>query len=145
MNQDEIIAMAIDVSVADDGWEFCFSKAALLKFVQQIASKDSDGCDKWRQAIDHEMVVAHLGVAKPEDDPAALLHKIIQWHVDVALDPAVSASARALIEKERTAVLKLIEELDEPPYRGYESPNTWDDALIALSALIRARGQKEGV
>lgn len=52
--------------------------------------------------------------------------------------------AALVAAKEREAIQVLIEQLDEPPYRGYENPNTWDDALIALSALIRARGQKEG-
>lgn len=57
----------------------------------------------------------------------------------------VKRFAALVAAKEREAILKLIEELDEPSYIGYENPNTWDDALIALSALVRARGTKEGV
>lgn len=51
------------------------------------------------KAIDNEMVTCCLGVCK---DPVNDLYNIINWHVDVALDPAVSSDAAALIEKGRS-------------------------------------------
>jgi hypothetical protein len=54
-----------------------------------------------RDAIDNEMVTAHIGVFDLGDDPRKALHKIISWHVMVALDPSVSSSARELIERGR--------------------------------------------
>ena len=60
----------------------------------------------WRDAIDEALVVAHLGVAtEPYDD----LNRLLEWHHDVWLDPAVSSDAQALIdrgaaeERQRTA------------------------------------------
>ena len=87
--------------------------------------------DKWRQAIDHELVVAHLGVAAPDADPAALLQSLIQWHVDVALDPDVSERARALVSAEREACATLVEAEDDG--------TPWCPTR-RLAAAIRARG-----
>lgn len=53
------------------------------------------------------------------------------------------ADLDAAVQKDRAEILKLIEELDEPPYRGYENPNTWDDALVVLSAMIRERNKHD--
>jgi hypothetical protein len=50
----------------------------------------------WRDAIDEALVVAHLGVAtEPYDD----LNRLLEWHHDVWLDPAVSSDAQALIDR----------------------------------------------
>lgn len=40
---------------------------------------------------------------------------------------------------ERSAILRAIDEIDEPPYTGYENPNTFDDGCIAVADAIRAR------
>lgn len=141
MNRDEIIAMAIEASsMARLPWngQWIFrSKKEFMAFsalvAEKAAAKEREACDKWRQAIDHEMVVAHLGVAKPEDDPSALLRKIIQWHVDVALDPAVSAGARALIEEEREACAQVCD--------GFDTGRrlTTDFKAADMATAIRAR------
>jgi hypothetical protein len=57
--------------------------------------------DPWQQAIDDAMVSAHLGVA--EGDARECLRRLIAWHEMVALDPAVSSEAQALIERGRAA------------------------------------------
>lgn len=46
----------------------------------------------WQQAIDHELVMAHLGVAGPAtfEHARKALHELICWHVDVATDPATN-------------------------------------------------------
>lgn len=49
-------------------------------------------------AIDNEMVTAHIGTFSAGDDPRKALHEIICWHVQVALDPAVSPEAQRLIK-----------------------------------------------
>lgn len=48
----------------------------------------------------------------------------------------VAADAAA---KERAAILRAIDELEEPPYTGYENPNMFDDGCIAVADAIRAR------
>ena len=58
----------------------------------------------WRDAIDEALVVAHIGVAtEPYDD----LNKLLQWHHNIWLDPAVSSDAAALVEQGRAEIAKL--------------------------------------
>ena len=46
----------------------------------------------WQQAIDHELVTAHLGVAGAAtlEEARKALHELICWHIDVATDPATN-------------------------------------------------------
>ena len=47
----------------------------------------------WQQAIDHELVIAYLGVAKSEaslEGAKKALSELIQWHIDAATDPRVN-------------------------------------------------------
>ena len=56
----------------------------------------------WQQVIDHELVSAHLGIAKDGvswDEARKAISGLIQWHVDVALDPKVNGGY-ALIKVE---------------------------------------------
>jgi len=49
--------------------------------------------DDWLRAIDEALVVAHIGVANPDDtyeQAKAKLDNFIGFHVDVATDPAVN-------------------------------------------------------
>jgi hypothetical protein len=46
-------------------------------------------------AIDHQMIVLHLGTADTYDAKTAL-EKIIEWNIQIALDPQVSADAQRL-------------------------------------------------
>lgn len=61
--------------------------------------------DPWREAMIDELVVCHIYSAKHDDDPKQALHDAITWNVTVALDPAVSSDAAALVEKGRVAGL----------------------------------------
>lgn len=78
-----------------------YARAALASRDAEIAKLKG-----WRDAIDEALVVAHIGVAtEPYDD----LNRLLDWHHDVWLDPAVSSDAQALIdrgaaeERQRTA------------------------------------------
>jgi hypothetical protein len=47
----------------------------------------------WLRAVDDEMTGAHIGVANLSDSYESArqkLNALIQWHIDVALDPAVN-------------------------------------------------------
>ena len=47
----------------------------------------------WQKVIDHELVIAHLGVAKDDatwDEARKAISELIQWHVDVATNPKVN-------------------------------------------------------
>lgn len=56
----------------------------------------------WQQAIDDELISAHLGVAGDYatlDDARQALSDLIQWHIDVATDPKVNGG-RELVKCE---------------------------------------------
>lgn len=61
------------------------------------------GADKpWRDAVENELIVAHI-LNESHDDPRKAVQDAISWNVQVALDPAVSSDAQALIERGRMA------------------------------------------
>lgn len=107
------------------------------KAMQAGETERADRADKWRQAIDDALIVAHLGTAEHDDDPVVLLEKLIKWHVDVALDPAVSEKAIALIEAEREACAQVSLAVMKNPYADRVR---WVAKQIASD--IRARGKK---
>ncbi len=51
---------------------------------------------KWRETVD-DMLVCQHEIAS--DDPRESLHRLLNWHVSVALDPLVSSDAQALIDR----------------------------------------------
>ena len=55
--------------------------------------------NEWREAVHDELVTTWTFSAENKDDPRKALQDIINWHVRVALDPAVSSDAQALIER----------------------------------------------
>lgn len=101
--------------------------------------------DKWRWAIDRELVMAELGIAHPDGNPVELLNAVIQWHVDVALDPRVSAAARKLQEDaaaaERDACAKVCDDLPLPAEFKRDGSWPWEAGANACVAAIRARDQ----
>ena len=55
--------------------------------------------NEWREAVHDELVTTWTLSAENKDDPRKALQDIINWHVSVSLDPAVSSDAQALIER----------------------------------------------
>ena len=55
--------------------------------------------NEWREAVHDELVTTWTFSAENKDDPRKALQDITNWHVRVALDPAVSSDAQALIER----------------------------------------------
>ncbi len=68
---------------------------------EQVRDMLSAEREAWTKALDAEMVSCHLGVFNAEDDHRGAIAKLLAWHQDVALDPAVSSRAQELILKER--------------------------------------------
>ena len=60
--------------------------------------------DPWREAIDSGLVCAHIGTVESFPTAQAALDALIIWHVQVAIDPTVSAAAQALVDRGRAAV-----------------------------------------
>ena len=53
----------------------------------------------WRDALDSALICAHLGTADSFPDARSALNALINWHVEIALDPAVSSAAKALVDR----------------------------------------------
>lgn len=50
----------------------------------------------WRDTVDDMLVVCHEVAS---DDPRESVNRLINWHVSVQMDPAVSSAAQALIDQ----------------------------------------------
>lgn len=61
---------------------------------------------EWRKAVQDELVVLHILDAENEKNPRKALQDIIWWNQKIALDPAVSAEARALQASGQTILVK---------------------------------------
>ena len=69
--------------------------------------------NNWKEAIIDELVLCHIYNSTHDDDPRKAIMDLIDWHVDVALDPDVSEDAQVLIyigaSVENEACVNLIE------------------------------------
>ena len=105
----------------------------------------------WKQAIINELVVSHILNAAHETDPRKALAALVDYECEVALDPAVSKEAQALLEPYRK---------DAERYRwltnDHDSPDTrkachdisaripvmsYSAASQAIDAAIAAKGE----
>ena len=57
--------------------------------------------DPWKAAVIDALVTAHIYTAAHESDPRGALKALLAYEQAVALDPAVSSDAAALIERGR--------------------------------------------
>ena len=89
-------------------WGFVYGPALSAQDFNELRDKNSEQLveeiiknalwlDPYRVAVDSEMVNTGIGVSS--GDAQADLYSIIDWHVDVALDPAVSERAKKLVEE----------------------------------------------
>ena len=60
--------------------------------------KPTFGLSEWRDVVDDMLTTAHMVAS---DDPRESINRLIDWHVQVALDPSVSSDAQALIDNGR--------------------------------------------
>jgi len=67
----------------------------------------------WREALDNALICTHLGTADSFLDAGAALNAVVNWHVEIALDPRVSAYAQALIDRGAAAPVPAV-----PPDTG---------------------------
>lgn len=69
--------------------------------------------DRWKAAIDDELVYCHIGTVDSFPDARTAIKSLIDWHVSVALDPAVSSDAQALIDQGKSAAPAVREPLTD--------------------------------
>ena len=79
-------------------------------------------------ALSDGAIITMARDANPEHDLTSML-------------PFLRRFAALVAARERSAILRAIDEIEEPPYTGYENPNTFDDGCLAVADAIRARGK----
>lgn len=85
---------------------------------QGTVKEAGNGMDPWRLAVDTALVDSGLDCTTDSDDPATRVDELLKWTATVALDPAVSAAAQALVgrgtsmadryQRERTSGVKAL-------------------------------------
>lgn len=55
--------------------------------------------DVWKNAVIDELVCCYIYQQEHEHDPRKAIQDIIKWNCDVALEPAVSSDAQALVDR----------------------------------------------
>lgn len=76
-------------------------------FAQAVLRIDND----FYNAVIDELVVCGIYSKEHDSNPRKAIQDIIKWNCDVALDPAVSSDAQALMKKERDECLKSVVEV----------------------------------
>lgn len=108
--------------------EFGFDPEELINDAIDTTSVEQP--NEWKLAIDEAMVSVHIGVA--EGDPIDCLNRLLAWHQTIALDPAVSSEAQALIDKgkleERERCLRILRSV------GNVYPLTVNDCIDLIEA-----------
>jgi hypothetical protein len=59
----------------------------------------------WKEAVIDKLIIAHSYTEEHEDNPIKALNDLLSIEMQIALDPAVSSEAQALIDKGRRAAL----------------------------------------
>jgi len=96
--------------------------------------------NEWREAVHDELVTTWTLSAENKDDPRKALQDIINWHVRVSLDPAVSSDAQSLIDQGAAGAWRLA---SEPPEDAMFSRGAVADivagALYSFVAFLTTR------
>ena len=96
------IAEAHDACLDDD---HAGCRAILKECLRLLGATEASALpaapNPWRQAVDRELVDAGLDCLAPDAEAVPSLTKLLSWRCTIALDPAVSEEAQALIERGR--------------------------------------------
>ena len=68
--------------------------------------------NNWKEVVIEQLMVAHIYRHEHEGQPRLALHDLIDYHMSIALDPAVSQPARDLINRELDACIRECNEVD---------------------------------
>lgn len=96
-----------------------------------LLRSEQERCD-YRDAVDRELTTLGTCVDAYES-PTAAVRTMIDWHVQIALDPAVSSDASALVERGRQE--RSEEERDAARYRYLRDAFKRHD-MVATQALF---------
>lgn len=104
----------------------------------------------WKDAVIDEGVTALIGW--DENDPVKTLHNIINWNIEVALDPRVSSSAQDLVDLN----FRKLESHGYLPYLAFKTRNTktyeeqtitidcytWDNLIRVVNTMEKKDGEE---
>lgn len=82
--------------------------------------------DAWKDVVRDALIVRFIYIHQHEYDPERALADLMAWETKVALDPAVSSAARALIERGRT------ESRDDDVLRDARLWRFWKSRILML-------------
>lgn len=93
--------------------------------------------NKWREAVIEKLMVAHIYSGKHEYAPVKAIDDLINWSVSVALDPAVSSSARLLQLNEENKWRFRFDRMKAVLLHYADDPSTGQYARSALEEFNR--------
>ena len=88
----QAFSLTRSIYTADD--MHAYARSALASQAEKHAAELAK-LRQWRDVADDILTVYHEVAS---DDPRESIDRLISWHVQVALDPAVSSDAAALVE-----------------------------------------------
>jgi hypothetical protein len=115
----------------------------VARFEEQTRTEER----RWRDAVTDALVVSHIYRAEHDSDPRKAINDLLCWEAKIALDPAVSKDAAALVEQTRTAterevVAKAIEAIAADRRRFIEDSNSWRAYGFCIGILRALSEQK---
>lgn len=85
-----------------------------------------EGCDVWKRTIDDALIASGLDCLQDRqytrEEARDITNRLLAWHQEVALDPAVSINAQALIDRGRASLI--------PPEGWRLVPVTLTDEMV---------------
>ena len=98
----------------------------------------------WRDAIDSGLVCAHIGTVESFPTAQAALAALINWHVQVAIDPEVSSDAQALIDRGAAQRKPLTHEQRLDLLTAFEKhKKDWNAGSVLIDMIEAAHNIKE--
>ena len=101
--------------------------------------------NEWREAVDNELVCLHIGTADSFPTAQAALFALIYWHVTTALDPEVSSSAQALINRGRAVAEPLTDGELRDCFISTNTAEPLSEGWPGLERFARAVEQAHGI
>lgn len=128
------------IKVMRDDSTRTYNDALILDYIDslqsalKVAQRERDKLKPYWLAIDHRMVVLHLGTADSFDADTCM-NKILEWETEIALDPQVSRPAQELKDTHLQRAEKAETDLDEFK-RDAEQKKS--EALAVIRKLLEA-------
>jgi hypothetical protein len=120
-------------------WSCMACKRKFVPMTELIQTENELAAAKaWKEAVINSAVVGWTYSAADDDDPRGCLSRIMAMNQQIALDPAVSSDAEALIERGRQEMRAEVERL-----RGIvpEFLEKLNDELCAENERLRAEAE----